>query len=122
MYQALVRRVNRGVGDVKTVGNGREWGLSEIVQHGREEPFEPLIRGDATRHGIGLSRGWGLGVDVAAARQIPMQRGQFDLQVFERLGLRQDVGVVFQMAVPAAFFFPHDVFGRVHRGQYSGHR
>lgn len=97
-------------------------GLSEIVQHGSEEPFEPRIRRKAARHGIGLSWGRGPGADVAAACQISMERGQFDLQIFERLGLRQNVGVVLQMAVPAAFLFPHDVFGRVHRGQYSGHR
>ena len=52
--------------------------------------------------------------------EIALQIAKFELQVFERLSIRDVVRIALQVAAPPALFFPEYIFRRVHDGdKYS---
>lgn len=57
---------------------------------------------------------------IFLVREIALQIAKFELQVFERLAIRDVVRIALQVAAPPALFFLEYIFRRVHDGdKYS---
>lgn len=98
-------------------------GDSGIGEHQEEDLFKARADLDLTGGEHPRRRGNRSGMRrpvVFLVRETALQIAKFELQVFERLSVRDVVRIALQVAAPPALFFPEYIFRRVHDGdKYS---